>query len=282
MNKCWPQIRTGNRHADCVGASVSQGLQISAAGAMTALYRQDVFANNLANMDSVGFKPDMPSQYARPAVRQEDGIGWMPSNALLERLGGGVMLNPNRVHFGQGSVRITGRELDVAMEGKGFLVVRDSTNNGDDQVRLTRDGRLSRNARGELVMAGSGLPVLGVNGNPIQLQDSGEITIDTSGRVSQAGKQVAQIRLIEVHNEQQLRKIGNSLFAPTAAMVDNAKAASGLLKQGALEESGVDEVRALLQMTSASREVDANVDMMRTHDRLMERAIASLGRGGNS
>jgi flagellar basal-body rod protein FlgF len=261
---------------------VSQGLQISAGGAMAALYRQDVFANNLANMDSVGFKPDIPSQYARPAVREEDGLGWMPSNALLERLGGGVMLNPNRVHFGQGSLKVTGRELDVAIEGKGFMVVRDSTNGGDDQVRLTRDGRMSRNARGELVMAGTGLPVLATNGNPITLADQGVVSIDAAGRVSQGGTTIAQIQLVEVQNEQSLRKAGNSMFAPTAAMMDGKTVATGQLRQGSVEESGVDEVRVLLQMTSASREVDANVDMMRTHDRLMERAIASLARGGSN
>jgi flagellar basal-body rod protein FlgF len=170
----------------------------------------------------------------------------------------------------------------VAIEGKGFMVVRDSTNGGDDQVRLTRDGRMSRNARGELVMAGTGLPVLATNGNPITLADQGVVSIDAAGRVSQGGTTIAQIQLVEVQNEQSLRKAGNSMFAPTAAMMDGKTVATGQLRQGSVEESGVDEVRVLLQMTSASREVDANVDMMRTHDRLMERAIASLARGGSN
>lgn len=272
--------RFGTRFA--FTSCVSQGLQISAAGALTALYRQDVFANNLANMDSVGFKPDIPSQYARPAVREEDGLGWMPSNQLLERLGGGALLNPNRIHFGQGSIRVTGREFDVAMEGKGFLVVRDASNEGDSQVRLTRDGRLARNARGELVMAGSGLPVLDTNGSPITLADAGQVTIDSIGRIAQGGRTVAQLQLIEVPDQQRLRKVGASMFAPTADMMDNKKVATGTLRQGSVEESGVDEIRALMQMTSAAREVDANVDMMRTHDRLMERAIASLARGSST
>ena len=261
---------------------MSQGLQISASGALTALYRQDVFANNLANMDSVGFKPDVPSQYARPAVREEDGVGWLPSNRLLERLGGGVLLNPNRIHFGQGAIRVSGRDLDVAIEGKGFLVARDSSSDGADQVRLTRDGRLALNANGELVMAGTGLPVLGVNGNSITLSNKGKVTIDGVGRVMQDGRTVAQLQLVEVQNEQSLRKVGQSMFSPTAAMMDNKKTATGTLRQGAVEDSGVNEVEALMRMTSAAREVDANVDMMRTHDRLMERAIASLARGSGS
>jgi flagellar basal body rod protein FlgG len=65
-------------------------------------------------------------------------------------------------------------------------------------------------------------------------------------------------------------------------MMDNKKTATGTLRQGAVEDSGVNEVEALMRMTSAAREVDANVDMMRTHDRLMERAIASLARGSGS
>src|SRR5881396_1878551 len=118
---------------------MSYGLQISASGVMTSLFAQDVYANNLANIDTPGFKADIPSIMPRQAVRQEDGLPFLPSNKLLERLGGGVLLNPNRVDFTQGSFKDTGNPLDLAISGDGFFVVRDETDKQTERVRLTRD-----------------------------------------------------------------------------------------------------------------------------------------------
>jgi flagellar basal body rod protein FlgG len=256
---------------------MSHGLQISASGLMTAMYRQDVFANNLANLDTVGFKPDVPSAAPRDHVRQEDGV-LMPSNALLERLGGGTLLNPNRISFTQGSLRTTGSPLDLGIEGDGFLVVQDSSQPAAQSLRLTRDGRLARNANGELVMAGTGYPVLDASNNRIALPARGLVKINADGAVQVDGKTVARLAFIDVRDRESLRKSGHSLFDPGPNGLAGRREATGTLRQGTLEESGVDEVRALLAMTSAAREVEANADLIKAHDRLLERAIASLGR----
>lgn len=254
---------------------MSYGLQISASGLMAALYRQDVFANNLANLDSIGFKPDVPSSYARPAVREEDNLPFLPSNALLEKLGGGAMLNPNRISFAQGSIRTTGSPLDLAIEGDGFFAVRDA---GSASPLLTRDGRFTQDASGRLVMATSGNPVLDVNDRPVVLDPQGAVRINGDGSIVQAGRVVARLRFVQVADESVLRKVGHGQFEVPADALRAAGVATGTIRQGALEESAVDEIKALLQMTGAAREVDANVELMRQHDRLSERAIASLGR----
>ncbi len=257
---------------------MSYGLQISASGVMAAMYRQDVFTNNLANMNTPGFKPDSASTLSREAVRAEDGVWNLPSNAMLERLGGGVLLNANRVSFAQGGTRVTGNDLDVAIEGDGFFVVRDATDRGASTVRLTRDGRFTRNSEGELVMATTGMRVLDKGSNPINVPGTGKVKIDGDGTISVNGNAIAQLSLVTVPDKESLVKQGHSLFLADAEKLGNRRTLPGTIRQGALEESGVDEVRALMQMTSASREVDANVDMMRAHDRLLERAIQSLGR----
>jgi flagellar basal-body rod protein FlgG len=257
---------------------VSYGLQISASGVMAAMYRQDVFTNNLANMSTPGFKPDSASTLARESVRSEDNVWNIPSNRMLEKLGGGVLLNANRVSFAQGGTRVTGNTLDVAIEGEGFFVVRDATDKDTSTVRLTRDGRFTRNSEGELVMATTGMRVLDRGNQPISIPATGSVKIDGDGTVRVNNQPTAQLALVTVPNKESLIKQGHSLFLANAEMLGNRRSLPGTVRQGALEESGVDEVRALMQMTSASREVDANVDMMRAHDRLLERAIASLGR----
>lgn len=257
---------------------MSYGLQISASGVMTAMYRQDVFASNLANMDTVGFKPDSPQQVFRLDVRREDGVANLPSNALLEKLGGGVLINPNRISFRQGALRSTGNALDVAIQGDGFLAVRDVADTGGDRLRFSRDGRLTLDRSGTLVMASNGMPVLDTQGQPIRLDPRATVAIDGDGSVRQGGELVARLQLVDFDDRSGLSKAGHGLFTASTDTLATRTPATGTVRQFHVEESAVDEVRALLQMTSAAREVDANVALIQQHDRLMERAIASLGR----
>jgi len=257
---------------------VSYGIQIAASGLMTAMYRQDVYANNLANMDSVGYKPDLPTTRPRLDVIAEDGVGHLPSNALLRRLGGGAVLNANLVNFSQGSLKATGNALDLAIEGPGFLAVREEHSEAGDRVRLTRDGRLTRDRTGRLVMGSSGLPVLDTQNRPIVLRDGVSVDIDAAGVVRQGGAVVAQLQFVEVADKRALSKQGHSLFAASSDALASRKPASGMLRQRHVEDSSVDEVRVLMEVTSASRDVDLNASMIQQHDRLLDRAINGLGR----
>ena len=254
------------------------GIQISASGALTAMYRQDVLTNNLANASTVGFKPDIPSTRQRDPVRREDGVFHLPSSAMLERLGAGVMLNPNRAIFGQGALERTGGALDVAIQGNGFFVVRDETDTTGDRMRLTRDGRFARDSGGRLVMAAGGRPVMDANNRPITLTGTGKVTIDADGAVLQDGRSVAKLQLADVRETSRLEKAGNSLFRAPAGSVAPRQQAEGTLRQGFVEASGVDEITTMMQITGASRDVEANIGMIQQADRLMDRAINQLGR----
>ena len=140
---------------------------ISASGAIAALNRQDVLSNNLANVGTVGFKPDIPLARQRAAERREDGRFELPANEMLERLKSGVMIVPNAVDFTQGTLESTGNPLDLAIQGEGFFAVRESTPSGE-AVRLTRDGRFTQNSDGVLVTT-TGLPVLDDSDRPISI-----------------------------------------------------------------------------------------------------------------
>jgi flagellar basal-body rod protein FlgF len=254
---------------------MSYGLNISASGLMTSIYAQEVWANNLANMDTPGFKPDIPSVMPRSAVTQEDGVGYLPSNKLLERLGGGTLMNRNRVDFSQGALKQSGGALDLAIQGDGFFVIQDPAGGG--QVRLTRDGRFSQLADGTMVTATGGLPVLDVNNRPITL-GPGSVHVSGDGAVQQNGKVIAKLRLAEVPDLDRLRKLDKGQFAADRAVMAGARPATGLVHQFSIEESASDEINALIRMTSAARDVEGNISMIQAHDRLMDRAINGLGR----
>ncbi|MCE7975036.1 MAG: flagellar hook basal-body protein [Leptolyngbya sp. PLA1] len=254
---------------------MSFGLQISASGVTTALYRQDVYANNLANMDTPGFKPDLPSTRFVPAGARGSDEFNLPPARLLERLGSGAALHANRVSMTQGSLQDSANPLDLGISGEGFFVVRDAQER-EGQTLLTRDGRLTRDSSGRLVLASSGLPILDTGNGEIFLRDSAPVKVDADGSIRQRGQVVARVRLARVADPALLSKQGHSMFlAPTESVDDGA---AGHVKQGAFEESAADEVSTIMQITSASRDVDANIAMMQQHDRLLDRAINVFGR----
>lgn len=250
---------------------MSYGATLSAAGALTALYRQDVLANNLANVSTPGFKPDVAMTRLRDPVRIEDGLGDIPSNRMLERLGGGLLLAPTSISFAPGPIQETGNPLDVAIEGEGFLSIA-----GDGgEVHLTRDGRMTRSAEGTLVHSASGRAVLDEGGRPIAIREEGTIQIDRDGTIHAGGERVARLDLTQPDDVRSLRKRGDGLFA----MGDGRRAgAAGFIRQGAVEGSGVDPVKTMIDIGSATREVSANFSMIQQHDRLMDQAINRLGR----
>lgn len=253
---------------------MNYGLNISASGALTSLYRQDVLANNLANLNTVGFKPDVPEIRHRDPARIEDGLFHLPSNELIEILGAGVIPGPSRISFAQGDIQTTGEPLDLAIEGDGFLVV----DAGEGELALTRDGRLTINADRELVMATSGLPVLNDAGQPITIPNDTAVTINTDGEIIQDGGPVGRIRLADLADRQALAKIGEGLFGVPPQAIGALTRASGRLVQGAVEGSAVNEIRAMLDVQAASRAVGTNIGMMTYADRMMERAINTFGR----
>ncbi|MEA5557605.1 flagellar hook-basal body protein [Nodularia spumigena] len=273
---------------------MNQGTQLSLSGVLTSLHRQDVATNNLANINTVGFKTQLALTRQRNPVRAEDGVWSMPSDPMLERLNAGVLLEPSRTAFSQGPVMTTNQPFDVAIEGDGFFVVRDASDGATDRVRLDRDGRLSRatdrvrlsrdgrltrNASGTLVQASTGLPVLDAQNRQITIGE-GPFAIDEQGAIRQGGEVVANLAFVDVTDRDHLRREGNGLYLASANDLVGRVNATGRLRQGAIEGSSVNEITALMDVTSAARDVTANLGMVQYQDRLLERAINGLGRVG--
>ncbi len=258
---------------------MNYGLNISASGMQTALYRMDVFANNLSNMSTVGFKTDIPATRQRDVVRVEDGVGSLPSNKLLEALGAGVMLAPTRVSTGQGVLEPTPNPLDVGLNGPGFMVVRQSPGSSPDSFKLTRDGRLTINRQGLLVQSTSGFPVLDSADRPIALDASRPVRIDGDGTVRQDNKIVGRIHVVDVADRSALKKHGDSLLGvPADAMARRTLSTTSTLQQNTLERSTVDPIRATMNISSAERAVGRGARMIQIHDEIMQKAINTFGK----
>ncbi len=250
------------------------GLQISASGALTSLHAQDVLTNNLANINTTGFKPLMTGTMFREAARIEDNLPHLSSNSLLERLGSGVLSAPGMVNFAQGPLEQSSSEFDIAIQGEGFFTVGDPGN-----PALTRDGRLALNSNGQLVMSATGTPLLDDAQNPIFIErEQGPIQISSDGVISQNGLEVTQLGINDVIDRSILAPIGGGMYAGRGGMPLTLTEATGLVRQNMLEGSGANEIDSLMKIQSASRKAQSNIGMIDLQNRLISRAINTFGR----
>ncbi len=257
---------------------MNYGLHLSASGVLTNMYRQDVFANNLANVSTVGFKRDLASISQRDPEVAESGQPFKYHNQLLDQLGGGVFAGPQKTDFSPGPIEQTNRPLDAALTSKDtFFAVAEKDANGNESVRLTRDGRFFVSGEGYLVNA-NGARVLNEADQSIQVDPDQPVTIDAAGRLMQAGESTGQVQVAQVADTSQLIKQGQNLFRFKGADPRIEGERTGRVRPNALESSAIDPIKELLAMIEASGAVESNANMIKYHDQMMDNAVNRLGR----
>ncbi len=258
---------------------MNYGLYLSASGVLTGMNRQDVIANNLANASTVGFKRDLAAYSQRSAESARPGADMQLADKLLDRLGGGTLVAPTQLDIRDGALRRTGNDLDIAIQGDGFLAVRATDDAGQAVTRLTRDGRLTLDTEGNLITTTGGHRVLDDANQPIQLNSALAATIDTTGAIRQNNQVVAQLRVVSTTGaEKTVQHVGYGLYTAADATLAAKTPASGRIVQGWLEEANVDPVREMVGMIEASRAINNNANMIRYHDTIMQQAATVLGR----
>lgn len=251
-------------------------LQIAATGMSAQQMRVDVVANNLANMSTTGYNPRRADfadlhyqQLARPGtVSAQDG-SVLPTGV---QMGLGVRPASVSVVLGQGTLTQTGGDLDVAIEGKGYLEVTLPTGG----AAYTRDGALKRTADG-LIVTNDGFQVSPGITIP---SDARDIAINASGEVyasfaNQTQPQLlGQLTLAGFTNDKGLEAIGSDLFVETGASGPANVGTPGLdglgtLRQNYLEESTVDSVREVTELIKAQRGYELNAKVITAADQML-------------
>jgi len=249
------------------------GLWQSAAGLQTQDYRQAIIANNLANVDTPGFKPD------RIAFRERLSAAFAGAprptrHPVLDALPGGLFETPVHTDYSTASIETTTNPLDVAIDGGGFLTVRTP-----EGLRYTRDGRMTLSRDGELRHASSGFPVVDAEGRSLLLEPSqpGQIKIDEQGRVKQGERTAGRLAVVDFADRSGLEKTGQNLFVSDRA---RATPSSGTVRQFAVEASGADPITSLVEMIDATRAYQLNANMLTLQDESLGRLVNELGRIG--
>jgi flagellar basal-body rod protein FlgF/flagellar basal-body rod protein FlgG len=237
-----------------------------------ALARElDIVANNLANMNTTGFKADTAvfQEYLMPRARENR---FLPGDREVRF----VHDRATRHDFSQGPIQQTGSPLDVAIDGDAFFVVQ--TQRGE---RYTRNGSLQINATGQLVTS-DGSTVLGENG-PIVFQPlDRNIAISPDGRVSvnegadsRTESLRGKLRLVNFAQRGRLEKDGVNTLAAPAGLVP-APAPTAKLIQGAIEKSNVNGVVEMSRMIEVTRTYTNVASMLQQESDLRRSAIEKL------
>jgi len=250
------------------------GLYISAAGLQTQEYRQGVFANNLANAQTVGFKRDLAILQSRRSPALEDPTLAKYRSAELGQLGGGVLAAPTGIDLTPSTLLPSANKTDVALEGAGFFTV-EGTQPG--QKLLTRNGQFLINDKNELVTANSGQAVLDTGGNHIVVNPALPLAISANGQIRQEDAAGAQLGVVDVKDGKGLQKLGNNLFSVQDPSTLQAMPAATRVRQGNLETSGVDPMIELVNMMQGQRVFEANAKMITYQDTMLSE-VNAVGR----
>lgn len=238
------------------------GMYISAEGAQIQQQRLQVIANNLANMETAGFKRDVPMFQARFAEAIQQGLDYSGSRTQND-LGGGVKMMGVETDFASSSLRQTDMPTDFAVNGDGFFQVRGT----DGNVYLTRAGNFTIDSQGRLITQTGNMPLLSDAGDEIVLSPGTPWELYPGGKISQDGNSVA-IGLAQPQSLGDLVKVGDNLFKPLGPTAPVADAGRDI-RQGYLEQSGVNPTREMMEMISTSRAFEANTRLIQHQDSMM-------------
>ena len=253
-----------------------RALEIAATGMSAQQMRVEVVSNNLANMNTTGYNArraefaDLHYQQATRAgtINAADGTV-IPTGV---QLGLGVRPTAISVVLAQGAISPTGGDLDLAIEGKGYLEVTLPSG----LSAYTRDGGLKRSADGLIVTSDGYEVVPGItipeDAKSISINADGEVFAFFGDRVEP--EQIGQFTLAGFTNEKGLEAMGSNLFLETGAsgpalVADPGEDGLGTLRQGYLEDSSVDAVREVTELIEAQRGYEMNAKVITAADQML-------------
>ncbi|MCX8043197.1 MAG: flagellar basal-body rod protein FlgF [Desulfobacterota bacterium] len=252
---------------------MQSGIYIAVSGAKLQELRLDITANNLANVNTSGYKAD---KVVASPFETELGMLINESETLPAPLTG-EPVSPYDIayaqtmkvgtSFSQGNMQVTGNPLNAALEGPGFFAV--DTPNG---IRYTRQGNFALDQDGRLITS-DGFPV---RGKGLSGLSAGDITIDINGNVMIDNQPQGSLEIVEFDDPAKLKKEGHNLFVAPPDAAPRTKAGQTTVHQGTLEMSNVTIVTEMVTMIELNRMYQAYQKMITSIDECTGRLIESV------
>lgn len=264
----------------------TKGIFTALSGALAQSLKIDTIANNIANVNTTGFKKDQQTfgEYLTSFEKEQQVIQVPRVPASIESFydnGGGDKAFVNSTgtftNFEQGSLKFTGGKLDLAIDGTGFFEV--ATPSG---VQLTRAGNFSIDGNGQLVTKDGFAVLLDGEGAPeertVRFSGQSPAYISDAGEVFDGTRNLGKLSLLNVVNPDSLQKVGNNNYSFKSNMpVEVSKVAVPNLKQGFLETSNVNIVNEMTDMIMAQRVFEGTQKAIHTYDQMADKLINVVG-----
>ena len=225
---------------------MERGLYIAASGMLTEMVRQDQIANDLSNASTPGYKADRATQRSFGDILLQNTV----TGQTVGPLGYGSQIDSVVTDMTAAPVRDTGEPLDFAVDGDGWFGVQTAQG-----VRYTRNGQFAVSPQGTLIDS-MGNQVLGQNGGPVQVGPDGAPKAGDVGIFNVTGAQ----------------KVGDSYVTGAAG-----GAATGTIRQGALEGSNADPAKSMVDMIASFRAFESGQRVIRTIDETLSKAASQVG-----
>lgn len=237
--------------------------------------RMDVTANNLANVNTTGFKKSQPTfeDLTYQTIRQPGASSSQQTQIPTGlQVGTGTRLVSTEKNFTQGSLQKTDNTLDIAIQGNGFLQVQMP----DGTVAYTRDGGLKKDNQGQLVTSDGYMitpPItIPANASTVSIGNDGVVSITQPG--SPAATQIGQVQLASFVNNGGLLSVGKNLYQETASsgQPNTGNPGSnefGSVLQGYIESSNVNVAEELINMIQTQRAYELNSKVISTSDQML-------------
>ena len=239
-------------------------IKVAVQGMTLQAQKQDQISNNLANMNTTGFK----STALHVSSFEEyltDSKGKIGANR-------NIRADEVFTNYSEGSFKETGNDLDVAIKGSGFFTVL-----GVDGVRYTRDGSFSIDNDGFMITK-QGERVFGKDGFIHLELDRGKVTIQDTGDVIQDGEKIESLKISDFNKPYKMLKLGNNSFRPKLPNNPVIPSEGYAINQGYLEMSNVDAITSMTEMISADKAYNAIAKALQSEDSTLDKAVNQVGR----
>jgi flagellar basal-body rod protein FlgF len=261
-----------------------EGLYIAASGGTKQFKKLNILSNNIANINTQGFKRDMLVYEERKSPLQQISLNGPNTKNLSPLLESDptvsyVQVTRSLTDFSQGSLIKTDNSLDVAIEGNGFFVVDTSQGN-----RYTRNGNFHLDGLGQLVDQ-KGNTLLTRSEEPILIPFGvKQITIDQDGLITgDSGLDqvsLGQLKIVKFNNPQALTKEGEGFYKLSDSSVKEILVNDAKVLQGFTETSNSNAIHEMTQMIETVRQLEAYQKIIQSIDEADDQSVNSLGRVG--
>lgn len=254
-----------------------RGLFTAWTGLETEQKRLDVIANNMANSATVGFKAEnVTNQSFKDVITLK--VNDNSENFTDRPIGTmslGVKLGEVYTDYSQGSLRETGNDFDVALNGKGFFALSVADANGNTSIKYTRDGSFTMDKDGYVVDC---------YGNRVQCEggdlqvptDASNILIDVDGSVFADDQYIDRLLVVDFEDYDYLQKFADNMYGTIDGAIQ--KSTSSSVIQGYTEQSNVNVISEMVQMINITRNYEANQKVMQTIDSSLDQVVNTVGK----